>query len=89
MKYKANPVIVDAFTIVSIETVPDADPPLRRRIATDDGQNREATPEMQSRYIPLVGDYWVIQDDGYEYLNPKAVFERKYSILTGEMPTTP
>lgn len=55
-----------------------ADPPLPRRVATSDGQNRLATSEMQARYIPKAGDYWVIQSDGYEYLNPKEVFERKY-----------
>ncbi len=82
MKYKANPVIVDAFKIISVQVVPDADPPLPRRVATDDGENRIATPEMQSRYIPVKGDYWVVQEDGYEYLNPKAVFERKYSAAT-------
>ena len=79
MKYKANPVIVDAFQIVSTGPIVDADPPLPLRVATDDGQNRTATSAMQSRYIPKVGDYWVIQEDGYEYLNPRDVFERKYS----------
>jgi hypothetical protein len=36
---------------------------------------------MTARYMPVVGDYWVIQSDGYIYLNPKDVFERKYSPL--------
>ncbi len=34
---------------------------------------------MIARMTPQVGDYLVIQEDGYEYLNPKEVFERKYS----------
>lgn len=36
---------------------------------------------MISRFIPQAADYWVIQEDGYVYLNPKDVFERKYSKL--------
>ena len=36
---------------------------------------------MCARMIPQVGDYWVIQSDGYVYLNPKDVFERKYRPL--------
>lgn len=79
MKYQANPVVVDAYKIVSVQTVPDADPALSRDVATDDGVNRKATAEMCARYIPQAGDYWVIQSDGYEYLNPRDVFERKYS----------
>lgn len=79
MKYRGNPVIVDAFVITSILDFVESNPPLPLKLITDDGQTRIATTEMQSRYIPKVGDYWVIQEDGYEYLNPKAVFERKYS----------
>lgn len=45
----------------------------------ENGKVVTATPEMTSRMTPVVGDYWVIQSDGYIYLNPKAVFERKYS----------
>ncbi len=81
MKYKANPLEVEALKIVSVESMPDADPALGRDIATEDGQNRFADAGMCSRYIPVAGDYWVIQSDGYEYLNPKDVFERKYSLI--------
>lgn len=49
------------------------------RCALQDGRNAVASKEMISRYIPQEGDYWVTQEDGYEYLNPKHVFERKYS----------
>ncbi len=79
MKYVANPVEVEAFEIVSVEPMPDADPALGRHVATNDGQNRFADAGMCSRLVPVAGDYWVIQSDGYAYLNPKAVFERKYS----------
>lgn len=42
------------------------------------GADFEATPEMCSRMLPKEGDYIVTQSDGYVYLNPKEVFERKY-----------
>lgn len=35
---------------------------------------------MMARYTPVVGDYWVVQEDGYIYLNPRDVFERKYQF---------
>ena len=34
---------------------------------------------MTARYQPKIGDYLVRAEDGYEYLNPANVFERKYS----------
>jgi hypothetical protein len=40
-----------------------------------------ATHEMLARYTPVPGDYWVVQADGYVYLNPKDVFERKYEPM--------
>lgn len=79
MKYQANPIIVDAYKIVGTGEVLNAEPPMSLNLALDNGENVVATPEMQSRYIPKVGDYWVVQSDGYIYLNPKDVFERKYS----------
>lgn len=78
MKYVSKPTVVTAHKIISVQAVPDADPALARNVATDDGVNRTATSGMCARYIPKEGDYWVIQSDGYEYLNPKAEFERKY-----------
>lgn len=36
---------------------------------------------MLARYVPEVGDYLVTQEDGYEYFNPKEVFERKYHAI--------
>jgi hypothetical protein len=76
MKYLANPVIVDAFKIVDVgEMDKDGNVPL----ALDNGENVTADGGMTARYRPKVNDYWVIQSDGYIYLNPKEVFERKYS----------
>ena len=80
MKYRANPVIVDAFKIVSVS---DMDQFHRVHCATDDGLNRIADGAMTARYHPKPNDYWVIQEDGYEYLNPADVFERKYSLVVG------
>ena len=34
---------------------------------------------MIARYVPKTGDYLVTQEDGYIYVNPREVFERKYS----------
>lgn len=70
MKYVANPVIVQAFKIEKI----DSD-----LYTLDNGNIVKPTKEMLSRIQPKMGDYWVIQEDGYIYLNPKEVFERKYS----------
>lgn len=76
MKYIARPVEVDAFKITDVRN--------RTRSGTsltlDNGLIVVATPEMTSRMTPVIGDYWVIQKlGGYIYLNPKDVFERKYS----------
>jgi hypothetical protein len=78
MKYIANPVEVDAFKIVKIVEENE-----RFGLVLElEGlaANVLATKEMMSRMTPVAGDYWVIQSDGYIYLNPKEVFERKYSL---------
>jgi hypothetical protein len=74
MKYQANPVRVEAFKIVGVSPGNDGDV----HVALEDGSTKLATLEMCARMEPKVGDYWVIQADGYIYLNPKEVFERKY-----------
>lgn len=75
MKYIANPVEVDAFKVEKIlARSPQDDIALR----LDSGEEVIATWEMCTRIVPSVGDYWVVQSDGYVYLNPKDVFERKY-----------
>lgn len=78
MKYQANPVIVAALAILSIgepDTLGDVS------LGLEDGSTTLASPAMISRIEPKIGDYVVTQDDGYVYLNPKAVFERKYSPI--------
>lgn len=89
-KYQANPVVVDAFVIVQVdarvERGGDDDIPahkLTNVVVRLEGKEDSASipKEMLARMTPVPGDYYVIQEDGYAYLNPKAVFERKYSPL--------
>jgi len=77
MKYIANPVEVDAFKITVVGPVADRSS-FERNLQLEDGNWVQASKEMMARMTPEVGDYWVIQSDGYVYLNPKEVFERKY-----------
>jgi hypothetical protein len=88
MKYSANPVIVDAFKIVSVGPVLAVTTVFRdghveyegsQHLALENGENVIASAEMRARMSPAPGDYYVVQSDGYPYLNPKEVFERKYS----------
>jgi hypothetical protein len=85
MQYVANPVKVKAYRITHVhqpsygaeraagtELIPVD-------LTLENGWRVTASPEMQSRLVPKAGDYWVIQEDGYVYLNPAAVFLRKYS----------
>jgi len=73
MKYIANPVEVEAFRITSVGEAEKG-----VALILENGAIEIATPEMTARMQPSEGDYWVIQSDGYVYLNPKDVFERKY-----------
>jgi hypothetical protein len=80
VNYVAKPVAVEAFVITELhqglgnETL----------IWLEDCRCKVADHGMLARYYPKPGDYWVTQADGYEYINPKAVFERKYSPLAGD-----
>jgi len=75
MKYVANPVEVEAHKITKVNVNQVTG---EIRLSLDDDTEQVATPGMTARMEPKVGDYWVIQSDGYVYLNPAAVFERKY-----------
>lgn len=77
MRYIANPVEVDAFEILSVKFFKDKP---NAYLELDNGLGEWATPEMMSRMTPKPRDYWVVQEDGYKYLNPKEVFERKYRV---------
>jgi hypothetical protein len=77
MKYIANPVEVDAFKILEVCGL------FVRLEEKEYWEN--ITLSMVARMTPKVGDYYVVQSDGYVYLNTKEVFERKYSRM--ELPT--
>jgi len=84
-KYQANPVIVDAFKIIAIGTSgEDGSLVLRLEGNPNYPEQVTATAAMLSRMKPVIGDYWVIQSDGYIYLNPKEVFERKYHAVDAQ-----
>ena len=74
MKYVANPIEVDAFRITHVLEEGLDGVVLR----LEDGRQVTADSDMTARMTPVPGDYWVVQSDGYSYLNPKEVFERKY-----------
>ena len=90
MRYIARPVEVEAHKITDIRAVVDLTPAQKSALGThtgialvlENGEIVQATPEMTARMAPKIGDYWVIQQDGYIYLNPKEVFERKYAPLS-------
>lgn len=89
----ANPVRVRGIRIEEVTDLTDrtdgkgqSHPDVMLRLA--DGENYRADSSMTSRYIPVAGDYLVCQEDGYTYLNPKDVFERKYRVIGAEMPST-
>lgn len=78
MKYQANPVVVDASRIVAVKR---ALPSGHVGLELEHGGWHLATPEQMSRMKPSVGDFVVMQSDGYVYLNPADVFLRKYRPL--------
>ena len=81
-KYIANPVEVDDFVIIAISNpLSRIQAPVGAKICLtlDNMEDKYPDDGMLARYSPKVGDYWVIQADGYIYINPKVVFERKYS----------
>jgi len=83
MKYRANPVVVDAFRIETVGATGPEGTRLRLQGNPDYPETVTATPQMCARMTPAVCDYWVVQSDGYVYLNPREVFERKYKPIIG------
>lgn len=78
MRYVYKPIEVEAGKITQVS-------PRREDgsyvLVVDDGttlETKTATAAMCARMLPEVGDYFVAQADGYEYVNPKAVFEAKF-----------
>ena len=81
MKYRANPVIVDGEIIIECSTI-NSDGTIN--LTLQSGRVIKADKGMLARYLPTEGDYFVTQEDGYEYVNPRLVFERKYSPFSDE-----
>lgn len=52
-------------------------------ITLDNDEHFALTNTQVARYKPVEGDYYVTTADGYEYLNPKSVFEKKYEKIDG------
>jgi len=80
-KYISNPREVDAFKITEVQPHEFHGGQGDRggfHLHFDNGGQNNATAEMCARMTPKVGDYWVVQADGYIYLNPKDVFEKNY-----------
>lgn len=74
----ANPYPVFARKIVNvIGTAPGG----ALNMTLDDGTTYTAGTEMTMRHFPVSGDYLIIGEDGYAYINPADVFERKYSVI--------
>jgi len=80
----ANPVAVTARSILGVQSITEG-----AMLALDDTTNYFASHAMLSRYTPVAGDYLVTQDDGYQYVNPKEVFERKYASIDCPDPVNP
>jgi len=75
----ANPVRVNVSVICNVG---EQDENGSLNVVTEDGYWHLLSAAMISRHVPVIGDYIVIQErDGYKYVNPKEVFESKYSVI--------
>jgi hypothetical protein len=77
-RYVARPVEVTALMITMVVCVPPGSDCSGYHLLLEDGTGFRPTAEMCARMTPKCCDYLVTQADGYQYLNPKEVFERKY-----------
>lgn len=83
MRYVANPIETDAWVIEKIYEGRIPNPKDAMAVHLKDrpsGPIVGLTHAMISRYTPVVGDYYIVQEDGYAYINPKDVFEYKYRV---------
>lgn len=86
-QYAAKPIVVAAAEITGV----DSNLITGTLITFADGSQATASEAMTARMTPVEGDYWVMAPQGdttYEYLNPKAVFESKYTQLSNAVPLT-
>lgn len=79
-KFMGRPVRVDAFPIVGIDHENDGSMTLHFEGCAD----LDITPSdpMLARIELHIGDFLVLQPDGYKYFNPRDVFHRKYMTVT-------
>lgn len=77
--HRARPYTVNARTIGAILGNNTGGGQL---LQLNDGTTYVADTAMTARHFPTQGDYLVIGDDGYPYLNPADVFERKFEPIT-------
>lgn len=85
MRYIANPVEVEAQVIKTVRGMKGSEAGGEHSdyiLLLEDGTEFRPDYGMTARMIPRPGDYVVAQTDGYTYLNPKDVFEKKYSPAT-------
>lgn len=86
--YVAQPVEVEVAVIIAVRACGAEGGILLEIRHPDGGPLRDFNPDsvMLSRMKPYPGDYVVTQSDGYVYLNPKDVFERKYRAKPEPLP---
>lgn len=49
------------------------------KLVLDDGVTFHADGPMYIRYMPVVGDYLVVYEDGYQSISPQKAFEDGYT----------
>lgn len=78
MKYQANPVIVEAHTVISIDG-PDICG--YNHLLLDNETLLKLDDPIIPCTQPQIGDYVVTRANGHVSVEPKAMFEHKYSPL--------
>lgn len=81
--YQSNPVTIEAAEIVSVGSDAGGDG-VSFPLGISDGSTvveLYVNPAQFGNHEPAVGDYWIMGDGGDNYLCPKAVFEKKYSLV--------
>ena len=76
MKYQANPIVVEAFSISAISPVAKDG---SATLTLANGETVTASGELVARTGPTVGDYWVIAKDDEADVLSRAEFQRKYT----------
>jgi hypothetical protein len=83
-KYIANPAVVDAWKVTRVG---EKDSSRGRRLEFLGRGPFYAHGAMLARINVQPGDYLVRTEDGYLYLNPGDVFEKKYRLTSESSPS--